>query len=146
MRTSRRLGVPNFIRSPLLALIAPPRRAFLPRFHDVRITPDHEATLRHARAVLVGIRVECPAVAKVALVRSNVVGDAPDGKSTLEDGRAACAFVSLVVHGDARPAEHVAGVVRGAGSIGTHALCRDVRGDDLAPVCFDRRRKEWFRV
>lgn len=148
MRTSCRLGFLKFIkrRTPLLALIVPPRNALLPRFHDVRITPDHEAPIRHVHAVLVGIRVKRPTVAEVTLVCRDVVGNAANGKCTLEDGRTAGARVALIVHGDACPAEHVACVVRSAGSIGTHALCRDVRRDDLAPVCFDGGRKEWFRV
>jgi hypothetical protein len=50
------------------------------------------------------------------------------------------------VYGDACPAEHVAGVGEGPGSIGTHALCRDVGRDDLALICFDGGRKKWFRV
>ena len=133
-------------RTPLLALIAPPRNALLPRFHDVRITPDHKTRIRHVHAVLVGIRVKRPAVAEVTLVRRDVVGNTTNGKSTLEDGRTASARVALIVHSDACPAEHVACVVRGAGSIGAHALCRDIRRDDIAPVCLDRGRKKWFGV
>jgi hypothetical protein len=148
MRTPCRLGFLKFTkrRTPLLTLIAPPCNALLPRFHDVRITPDHKAPIRHVHAVLVGIRVKRPAVAEVTLVRRDVVGNAANGKGTLEDGRTTCVRIALIVHGDACPAEHVTCVVRGAGSIGAHALRRDVRGDDLAPVCFDGGRKEWFRV
>ena len=55
-------------------------------------------------------------------------------------------WVTLVLDGDACPAEHVAGVVKGAGSIFTHAQFRDVCRDDLSPVRFDKRWKEWFGV
>lgn len=123
-----------------------PRSTFLPRFHDIRIPPDHEAAVRHGRAVFVEIRIKPSAVAEVAVARCDVVRNATDGEGTLEGGRAACAYVALVVDGDACPAEHVAGVVSGAGSICTHALFRDVRGDDLSQVRFDRGWKEWFRV
>ena len=76
----------------------------------------------------------------------DVVGNAINRKGTFEDGQMAIVHIILIVHGDVCPAEHLACVVRGVGSIGTHALCRDVRTDDLAPVCFDGGRKEWFRV
>jgi hypothetical protein len=69
------------------------------------------------------IRVERAPVAEVVVARCNMVSDAPNGKCTLEDGRAACGSVTLVVHGDACPPDDVAGMMRGAGGIGTHALC-----------------------
>jgi hypothetical protein len=37
-------------------------------------------------------------------------------------------------------------MVRSTGSIGTHALLRDGRRDDLAPVRLDCGREEGFRV
>jgi hypothetical protein len=123
-----------------------PRSTFLPRFHDIWIPPDHEATFRHGQVVLVEIRIKPSAVAEVAVARCDVVRNAMDGEGALEDRRATCAFVALVVDSDACPAEHVAGVVRGAGSICTHALFRDARRDDISPVRFDRGWKEWFCV
>ena len=128
--------------------MAHPRSAFLPRFHDIRIPPDHEAgvRLRHGQAIFVETRIKPSAVAEVAVARCDVVCNATDGEGTLEDRRATCAFIALVVDGDACPAEHVAGAVRGAGSISTHALFRDVRWDDLSPVRFYRGWKKWFCV
>ena len=91
--------------------------------------------------------VEGAAVAKVAVARCDVVRDATNGECALEDGRATCERVALVVHGDACPAEGVAGLVgRSAGGIGTHALCGGVFRDDLAPVRSDGGREEGFRV
>jgi hypothetical protein len=136
------LGCP---RTPLFPPKAP-RSTFLPRFHNIGIAPDHEAAVRHGKVVFVEIRIKPSAVAEVAVARCDVVRNATDGEGTLEDGRAACAFIALVEDGDACPAEHVASVVKGAGSICTHALLRDVRRDDLSPVRFDRGWKEWFRV
>lgn len=133
-------------RSPLLSLMALPHGAFLPWFHDIRIAPYHEALVRHDRAVRMKIRIKRSAIADIAVARCDVVYNATDRKGTLEGGRAACARVALVVHGDARPAEHFARTVRGTGSIFTHALCRDVRRDDLTPICFDRGWKKGFRV
>jgi hypothetical protein len=132
-------------RTPLFPPISL-RSTFFPRFHDIRIPPYHKATFRHCQAVHVEIRIKPSAVAEVAVARCDVVGNATHGEGTLEDGRATCAFVALVVDSDACPAEHVAGVVKGAGSIRTHTLFRDVRRDDLSPVRFDRGWKEWFRV
>ena len=90
--------------------------------------------------------VEHVAVAKVVVARCDVVDDATDGKGALKNRWAPGPGIALVVHGDARPSEGIAGVVRGASGIGTHAVVRDVRGDDLAPVCFDGGREEGFGV
>ena len=90
--------------------------------------------------------IEGAAVAKVVVVRCDVVRDATDGECALEDGRATRVRIALVVHGDACPAERLAGVVRSAGGVGTHALCREVFRDDLAPVRSYGGREEGLRV
>ena len=92
------------------------------------------------------MRVEHAAVAKVVVARCDMVGNAVGRKCTFEDGRPAHTGVALVMHGDACPAKRLAGLVRSAGGIGTHALCRDVRGDNLTPVRFDGGREKGFRV